>query len=236
MAAGYDGHILSFVEIVDLSYFERLVLRGEVRHGRTAETQVDRAFMGRSSYGCIPGLVVVARDQHHHARKGTHQGYVLHGLVCGAILAQGDSRVGGGNLDIGVAVGDLLAKLVIDPARHKFCKRADERHLAGDGKSCCNAYHVGFSYSAFNETLREFRGEGIHLDRALEVGRKCEDAAVAPSRFKKACTESAAGVLLSCIGVFLHTSSLLMFLRAERAPSRIPLRKEPCRAICVFLP
>ena len=141
---------------------------------------------------------------HDHLREGAHEGHVLHGLVRGTVLAEGDTRVGGGDLHIGLAVGDFLTDLVIDTAGHELREGADEGDLAGDGETGGGADHVGLGDAALDETLRELRGEGIHLEGALEVRGEGDDAAVRAARFEKTHAETAAGVLLACIDILFH--------------------------------
>ena len=120
----------------------------------------------------------------------------------GAVLAQGDAGVRGGDFYVGEAVGHLLAELVIDAAGDEFGEAADEGDLAGDGKAGGGANHVGFGDAALDEALREFRRKGVHLEGALEVCRECNYAGIPFARFQKSRTEPAAGVFFTCICVF----------------------------------
>ena len=95
VAAGDDGDVLALVEDLGLADHELLVLRGEVRDARTAEAQVHGTHVLRGGDGGVLGLVEVAGVDHDHLREGAHEGHVLHGLVRGAVLAEGDARVGG---------------------------------------------------------------------------------------------------------------------------------------------
>ena len=129
---GEDGDILAFVQDVSLSDFERLV-RSEVGDLRTAETQIDRAVI----FGCGDRRVLclrpVARVDHNHSRKSAHQGDVLHCLVGGTVLTEGDSGVRGCDLDVGLAVADLHSDLVVNTSGDELGERSGERNLAGEG-------------------------------------------------------------------------------------------------------
>ena len=122
----------------------------------------------------------------------------------GAVLAERDAGVGGGDLHIDLSVSDFLADLVIHAAGHELGEGADEGDLAGDGETGGGADHVGLGDTALDETLRELRGEGIHLQGTLEVRGEGDDAAVRAACFEKAHAESAAGVLLACIDILFH--------------------------------
>ena len=121
MAGSEDGDILALVEDICLADLERLV-RHEVGNLRSSETQVDRSVVLCGGDGGVLCLCPVARIDHDHVRKGAHEGDVLHGLVGGSVLSEGDSCVRGSDLDVGLAVADLHADLVIDPAGHELCE------------------------------------------------------------------------------------------------------------------
>ena len=123
------------------------------------------------------------------------------------ILAEGDARVGRRYLDVGLAVGDLLTYLVIDPSGHELGERAGEGNLAGDGEARRGANHIGLGDAALDEPFGKFFCEGVHLERTLEVRRQRHYPFVLPSRLEQPCSEAAPGVLLTCIDVFFHGST-----------------------------
>ena len=92
VACREEGDVLALVQHVCLSDLERLVWC-EVGNLRTAETQIDRTIVFGRGDRRVLCLCPVARVDHNHFRKGTHQGDVLHCLVGGAVLAEGDSGV-----------------------------------------------------------------------------------------------------------------------------------------------
>ena len=117
--------------------------------------------------------------------------------------------VGGGNLHIGIAIGHFLADLVVHAAGDKLCEGADEGNLSGDGEAGGGAHHIGFGDAALDKALREFGGEGVHLEGALEVCRHGYYALIGLSGLQKAYSKPAAGVFLSCICILFHTKNLL---------------------------
>ena len=117
--------------------------------------------------------------------------------------------MGGGDLHVGLAIGHLLAELVVHAAGDEFGEGADEGDLARHGQAGRRAHHVGFGDAALDETFGEFGGEGIHLEGALEVCGEGDDPFVGPSGLQQARTETAAGVLFTCVDVFFHGLSLL---------------------------
>ena len=212
MAGSDQSHIRTRIQIIDLADLERLVRVGEVRHRRAAEPQINRPHETSGGKRRLHRLIVVARHEHRHPRQSAHQRKILHGLVRGAILPEGNSRVRGCEFYVGIAIGDLLAHLVVDAAGHKFCERPAERNLAGEGEACRDAHHVGFGDAALDEPFGEFRGECIHLQGAFQVCRKGDYFWILASCQNQAGAESAAGIFLSGINILLHTSNLLRFL------------------------
>ena len=126
----------------------------------------------------------------------------------GSVFTEGDSGVGCGYLDIGLTVAYFLAYLVIDAACHELRKGAGERNLAGDGKTCGHADHIGLGDSALDESLREFIGELVHLEGALEVGREGHYSGILLSGLVESRSEAASGIFLTGICVF-HRLSIL---------------------------
>ena len=147
---------------------------------------------------------VVARVDDDHVREGPHEGDVLHRLVGRSVLSEGDSCMGGSDLDIGLAVADLHPDLVVDTSGHEFGEGSHEGNLPGDCHTGGDADHVGLGDSALEVSLGEGCGELVHLERSLEVGGQRYDPAVSLSGFEKACSETAARVFLSFISIFLH--------------------------------
>ena len=124
-----------------------------------------------------------------------------------SVLAEGDSGVGRGNLYVGLAVCDFLANLVIYAAGDELGEGADKGNLPGDGKACGGADHIGLGNAALDESLGEFSREGVHLEGAFEVGGKGDYSGISFSGSEEPCSESAAGVFLSCISIFCHNKN-----------------------------
>ena len=162
VTGGDDRDILALVEDIGLADLERLV-RHEVGHFRPSETKVNGSVIFRGGDGRVLCLRPVARVDDHHVREDTHQSHILHGLVGGAVLAEGQSGVGGRYLDIGLAVADLHPDLVIDTACHELGERAGERDKSCEGHSGGHADHVGLGYAALEISLRKLGREGVHL-------------------------------------------------------------------------
>ena len=195
VAGGDEGDIGAFVHHHGLADDERLVGGGEVRNGGASETEIDGSDVLGSGEGGLLGLVVVAGVDHHHVREHLHQAEVLHHLVGGAVLAHGDTGVGGGDFHVKVGVGGHHTDLVIDAAGDETCEGAGERHFAAEGETGGDADHVGFRDAGLDEPFGKFLDKITHLETADHIGAEGENIGVAVTRFQQARTEAGTGIL-----------------------------------------
>jgi hypothetical protein len=56
----------------------------------------------------LPGFFSIRRNKYCHIRQGTHQGYILNGLMGASVLSDTDPCMGCGNLDIELWISDEL--------------------------------------------------------------------------------------------------------------------------------
>ena len=92
VAGGDDSHVLTLVKNISLADFEGLIGH-EVSHFGPAETEIDGTVILGSRDCGVFGLGPVTRVDHDHVGKSAHQGDVLHRLVGGSVLSEGDSRM-----------------------------------------------------------------------------------------------------------------------------------------------
>ena len=123
---------------------------------------------------------------------------VLQDLVCGAVLAQGQSRVRGTNLHVLLAVGDALADLVVHPTGGEVRERSGEWDFPTNGHACGDAHHVGLGNAHLEESVGERVLEGVHFQRTCQVSAKAHHIAVGLAGFKQALAEAGAGVFVLC--------------------------------------
>ena len=194
VAGGEDRHILSFDQFQGLSYLEYLVLWSEIGYGGTAEAEINGSVVGGCRDGRCLGLIVVAGVDDGHAREHPHHADILHHLMGGTILSEGDAGVGGGYLDIGVGIADALTDLVVDAGGHEVGEGAGEGYPAAERQTGGHVYHVGLGYAALEEAVGVFLGECVHLQRAGEVSAERDHLVVCPAQLRESCTDRSPSV------------------------------------------
>ena len=111
--------------------------------------------------------------------------------------------MGCGYLHICVTVCHFLTDLVVNPSGDEFGERPRERYFPCECGAGCYAYHVCFGYAALYEPLRPCFGELVHFQRAGQVGAQCYYFRIVQGRFVKSGSETAAGVLVAAVYIFL---------------------------------
>ena len=133
MASGDDRDVFAFVEDVCLADLKRLI-RHEVGHLRSSETEIDGSVVLRGGDGGVLCLGPVAGVDDNHVRKHSHERDVLHGLMGRSVLTKSQSGVGGSDLHVGFAVADLHADLVVNASGDELGERS------GEGDKPCESH------------------------------------------------------------------------------------------------
>ena len=153
-AARHDGDVGALAHEDALANLELKAL-GVVDHGdgQAAEAHVDGAVGGIGGAHGGLGLGVVARDDDGHARDGAHEGDVLVALVGGAVLANGDARVGGTDLHRQVRVADGVAHDLVGTTGREHGKGAGKGLVARGGNAGGHAHEVALGDANVKEAL-----------------------------------------------------------------------------------
>ena len=130
-------------------------------HGGAAEADVHRVLVLIGRFDGGARFHIVRRGEHDHAGDRAHEREVFAALVGSAVLADGDTAVGGADLDVQMRVADGVAHLLIGAARRKHRERRAERHKAHRGKARAHADEVRLGNAAVDVAV----GIGLLEDR-----------------------------------------------------------------------
>ena len=172
-AGGDDGNVIAVGQLLALADLELIGL-GIVENGRgqTGEAQVDGTLIVVGGDDGGAGLHIVSRAKHDHAGDRAHEGDVLTALVGGAVLTDGEPRVGGGDLDVQVRVADGVADLLKAAARNEHRKAGHEGDIAHRGHTGGDADHVLLGNAAVKVTIRVLLAEDFGFGGSGQVGVK----------------------------------------------------------------
>ena len=137
------------------------------RHGGAPEADVygSLVLIGRLDSGAR--FHIVRRGENDHAGDRAHKRKVLAALVGSAVLPDGDTAVGGADLDVQMRVADGVSHLLKGAARREHRKRRAERHEAHCGQTGAHADKVRLGNAAVDVAVgvclfeyRRFGGAG----------------------------------------------------------------------------
>ena len=202
----------------------------EHRHGQTAKAQIDRALILIGGFHRGPGLHVVGGGHDHHAGDGAHQGKVLAALVRGAVLAHGDTAVGGADLHIEVGVADGIAHLLKGPSGGEHGEGGRKGHQPHGGGPGGHGNHVALGDAAVEVPLGEGLLEGARLGGPGQVGVEDDQVVMLRAQGGQSVSVAVAGRDLLH---FCHLTSPPLLPAGPSTqpwPSHTPRRWGPCRA------
>src|SRR5699024_2492700 len=131
--------------------------------GGTAKAHVYGALHLVGGLHHLAGLHVVGGAHDGHAGDGAHESEVLAALVGSAVLAHGDTAVGGANLHVQVGIAHGVAHLLIGPPGGEHGEGGGKGHKAHGGQTGGHVDHVGLGDAAVEVAL----GERLLEDRGL---------------------------------------------------------------------
>ena len=206
-AGGHDGNVVAFGQDLGLAPLELVVAVEDDRDGEAPESHVDRTVILRGGDGRSLGFDGIGRVDDGHAGDGAHEGDVLVALVGCAVFTDGDTGMGGAELDVQVRIADRVADLLEGTTRREHGKGAREDGEAGKAQAGRDADHVLLGDTAVEEAVGVFLLELGGLGGAGEVGVKDHDFLIGLTEVQKAFCVTDAG----CFGDDIcHGSSLLI--------------------------
>ena len=153
-------------------------------HLGTSKSEIDRAVVLCNGQRGLTGLFVVGGHHNRHVGEHLHHTDVFQNLV-GPIFTQGQTCVGCTNFDVLFRVSNALANLVIHPSGGKIGKCACEGHSCRQWSSLPR--HPSCWPRQCQPGRIDWEGifEGIHFQRACQVGTEADNLVIGLSSFKK---------------------------------------------------
>ena len=182
-AVGDDGNVISFFEDLALSNLEIIVFVVENRDGCAAEADVAGAVQLGGSVDHLSGLDIVRGGHDGHAGNDAHEGNILAALVGGPVLTDGDSAVGGTDLDIEMGIADGIADDLIGPACREHGKGRGEGDEARGGHAGSCSHHVALGDATVEMAVRVSIAECGGLGGSREVSVDDDDPVVDRAEF-----------------------------------------------------
>ncbi|MNY17920.1 hypothetical protein D3C86_1512670 [compost metagenome] len=146
---------------------------------------------GRPDHGL--GLGAVGGHEHRQVGDDAGDREVLEDLVGRAVLAEGEARVGGGDLDVEVHVARGVADHLPGLADREHGKGAREGDLAGEREAAGGVDQVLLGDPHVEEALGELVGEVLGHGRAREVRVEHDDVGALAAELAKGLAVGGAG-------------------------------------------
>ena len=180
-----DCNVLALTAGACLAEFERCARIGDDGHTLTSEADVAGSLFRGNGEGCLARFLRVAGDDDGHVRQDAHDGDILKRLMCRAVGADGDARMGAGEFDVQVVVADGRADLVPCTPREEYAIRCGERKHAAEGEARRRADHVLFGDAYVEEVLWMFVPHPDGARGFCDVGIECDDIRILFDQFEE---------------------------------------------------
>ena len=174
-AAGEECHIRAVFQDNRLAGHKRSIFFRDDLGSDTGNTQIDRAVDFHRSKDRLAHLDFVTGDDDCHVRDAAHQGNIFYRLMAAAVLANADTAVGKGELDVELRIADGVAYHL------KSSACAENRECAGKGDIACVCkagsftHHIGLRDTEIVKAIRISVPEDTGLRGAGEVGIHHDD-------------------------------------------------------------